>query len=406
MHKAHKIELDLTNKQATALARAAGCSRFAYNWALARWNEQYQARLVDPSLPSPSQYALRKELNAIKRAEMPWMLESTKCAPQEAIIDLGTAFNNYFAGRAKRPKFKKRGIHDSFKLSAGEFGVAGKKLRVPKIGWVRMRESFRFEATKLISVTISRTANTWFASITCEMPDQEPQLPSGRTVGVDVGVREYVTSDGARHQVPRALRASQTQLKRAQQSLTRKQKGSANRAKQRKKVALLHQHVANVRGDWMHKLTTELANTYDTIVIEDLNVKGMTKNHRLALSIADAGFGEFRRQLEYKTRERGTTLVLADRWYPSSKTCSTCGTKIKSLPLNIREWTCSNCETVHDRDLNAAYNLAAYKHEAASPAVSVCGAFSATDKPGASLARQAPATKQKLDNDQHHSAFV
>ena len=375
MHRTHKIELDPTNKQANALSRAAGVSRFAYNWALARWEEQYEATLVDPSAPRPSQYSLRRELNAIKRKEFPWMLESTKCAPQEAIIDLGIAYKNFFRGSAARPTFKKRGTRDSFRLHTGQFSVSGKRVRVPNIGWIRMRESLRFESAKVKSVTISRRADKWFASILCEMDQPVAKLAPSSRVGIDVGVREYVMSDGTRHQVPRAFRAYEARLARAQRSFNRKQKGSANRKKAALKVARIHAQIADQRKDWLHKLTTSLANSHSEIVIEDLNVKGMLKNKRLAKSVSDASFYEFKRQLTYKTQDRGTSLVLADRWFPSSKLCSECGAKTKHLALSQREWTCDQCGTLHDRDLNAARNLAAYEESTAvGSTVDACGA--------------------------------
>lgn len=382
MLRAHKIQLDPTNVQATGLLRAAGCARFAYNWALARWNEQYQARLVDPSLPAPSQVALRRELNSIKHEAFPWMLESTKCAPQEAIIALGVAFKNFFAGRADRPSFKKKGVaRESFRLSSGQFRINGKQIRVPNVGWIRMREGLRWEDARVVSVTISRRAERWHASVQCELPEAAaPAVSSQRSaVGVDVGVREYVVSDGTRYEVPRALRGAQHRLKRAQQGLMRKQRGSKNRTKARVKVATLHARVADIRADWLHKLTTELADRHDRIVIEDLNVAGMVKNHRLALSIMDASFGEFRRQLNYKTSDRGTTLVVADRWFPSSKTCSACSVKTKrDMGLHVRTWICETCGIEHDRDLNAAKNLAAYVPAGSSP-VSACGELFASD---------------------------
>lgn len=330
---------------------------------------------MDPSLPAPSQLSLRRELNHLKREQFPWMYESTKCAPQEAIINLGIAFKNFFEQRGKYPTRKKRGQHDSFKLSSGQFAIFGKRLRVPNIGWIRMREPLRWPDAKLVSVTISRKAGHWYASMQCELSDPEPITPArDSTVGVDVGVWEYVASDGTRWPVPRVLRSRFRSLKRAQQALSRTQKGSRNRAKARLKVARLHAYVGNARSDWLHKLTTGLADSYSHIVIEDLNVSAMVKNWRLALSVMDASFGEFRRQLAYKTQGRGTSLVIADRWFPSSKLCSHCGTKAKSLKLSEREWSCGACGTLHDRDLNAAINLARYD-PAASSAVAACGAL-------------------------------
>lgn len=402
MLRAHKIALDPTNVQTTGLARAAGTARFAFNWALARWQEQYQAHRQDPSLPAPSQYSLRRELNSIKREEFPWMLESTKCAPQEAIIALGVAFQNFFAGRAKYPTFKKRGTDDAFRLSSGQFRIEGQRIRVPNIGWIRMREPLRWGDAKPVSVTISRRAGRWFASVQCEIPDQSDgtHVQAGTSVGVDAGVREYVVSDGTRHEVPRRLRRAQTQLKRAQRSLSRKARGSNNRAKARMKVARLHARVADARSDWLHKFTTGLSETHHRIVIEDLNVSGMVHNHHLALSLADASFGEFRRQLDYKTRERGTMLVIADRWFPSSKLCSGCGAKTKRpLTLDVRTWTCDTCGAEHDRDLNAAKNLAAYD-PAVSSTVAACGALLTADRerpdgPTLSSRRDEPGTEHQ-----------
>lgn len=385
MQRAHRIAMDPTNVQATGLARAAGTARFAYNWALGRWNEQYEARQQDPSLTAPSQLAPRRELNSIKRERFPWMLESTKCAPQEAIIALGAAFGNYFAGRAKHPAFKKRGVHDAFRLTVGQFRIEGKRIRVPNIGWVRMRETLRWNVTRPVSVTISRHAGRWFASVQCDIPYPSDGLPSDHepaasVVGLDVGVREYVVSDGTRHEVPRHLRHALARLRRAQQALARTKRGSNNWTKARSKVARLHARVADARADWLHKLTTALAETHDRIVIEDLMVAGMARNHHLAMSIADASFGEFRRQLDYKTREHGTMLVIADRWFPSSKLCSACGVKTKRpLPLHVRAWTCDTCGAEHDRDLNAARNLAAYD-PAVSSTVAACGALLTADQ--------------------------
>lgn len=204
-------------------------------------------------------------------------------------------------------------------------------------------------------------------------------------------------SDGTRHPVPRHLRQAQQQLRRAQQDLSRKERGSSNRAKARQRVARLHARVADRRADWLHKLTTSIVDRHDTIVIEDLNVRSMTGNRRLALSIADASFGQFRQMLTYKTQTRRRTLLLADRWFPSTRLCSVCGAKTKHrLPLHIRAWTCDTCRTSHDRDLNAARNLAAYD-PAVSSTVAACGALLTTDetKPSSDLSshRHEPGTR-------------
>lgn len=398
MYKVHKIRLEPNNKQATGLSRAAGCARFAYNWGLSRWSEQYEAYKRGECDTRPSQLSIRRDLNAIKRQEFPWMMESTKCAPQEALINLGKAFDNFFNKRGNYPKFKKRGVRDSFKLSIGQFSVDdddGKHhLRVPKVGSVRLSEAPRFDG-EVISVTVSRTADQWFASLMFRAEDAPtPKHSSDDVVGIDLGVRELVLSNGDRIQVPREYRRRERQLRRAQQSLSRKEKGSKNRQKAKSKVAKLHYRTTCARADWQHKVSHRLTEDFGTIVIEDLDVVGMLKNRYLARSVSDVGFGEIRRQIEYKAAQSGATVIVADRWFPSSKMCNVCGTKTKSLPLHIREWTCGECSTRHDRDLNAAINL---KNLAVSSTVSACGEFLSAGDYRESGNRQDASLKQESD---------
>lgn len=369
---AHRIALDPNNVQATYFARAAGVARFAYNWALAEWQRQYAAWKADNSLPKPSQHALRRQLNAIKREQFPWMLEVTKCAPQMAIIQLGEAFKHFWAGRAKHPKFRKKGMHDRFTLTNDQFSIDGRRIRIPNLGWVRMRESLRFTG-KIMSATVSRVADRWFVSITVDTQDDShlPQAENQGAVGVDLGISALATlSTGEKIAGPKPHTALLKRLRRLSRSLSRKQKGSRNRAKAKTKLARLHACIANIRQDAMHKLTTDLTRRFHAIAIEDLNVRGMVRNRHLARSIADMSFYEFRRQLEYKAAMRGGVVVVADRWFPSSKTCSTCGTVQEKMPLAIRQWTCPGCGVVHDRDVNAAINL---KNMAVSSTVSACG---------------------------------
>ena len=376
MYKVHKVRLEPNDKQATGLSRAAGVSRFAYNWGLDLWGKQYDEFKRGERDTKPSQLSIRRELNAIKREKFPWMLESTKCAPQEALINLGKAFDRFFKKQGKYPQFKKRGVRDSFRLSSGQFSVTYKngvpRLRVPRVGMIRLSEAPRFDG-ELMSVTVSRTADRWFASLMFRMDDVDATPSSSTEVaGIDLGVRELVVSNGDRLQVPRAYRRAERQLHRSQQSLSRKEKGSKNRQKAKAKVARLHYRTACVRSNWQHQVTSRLVNDYATLVIEDLNVAGMMKNRRLAKSISDVGFGELRRQLEYKAAQSGTEVVVADRWFPSSKMCNVCGTRTKSLPLSIRAWDCAGCGAHHDRDLNAAINL---RNLAVSSTVPACGEF-------------------------------
>lgn len=369
---AHKIALNPNNVQADYFARAAGTARFAYNWALAEWKRQYEAWKLDNSLPKPSQAAIRRQLNAIKRDQFPWMLEVTKNAPQMAIIQLGDAFKNFFTGRTRYPTFRKKGVNDRFSLTNDQFSIDGSRIRIPNLGWVRMRESLRF-AGKVMSATISRVADRWFVSITVDTQDLShlPKAEKQGAVGVDLGVSALATlSTGETITGPKSHTALLDRLRRLSRRLSRKQKGSANRKKAQAKLAKLHARISNIRKDALHKLTSDLTSRFHTIGIEDLNVKGMMKNRHLARSIADMSFFEFRRQLEYKAEMRGGQIVVADRWFPSSKLCSACGHKLDALPLSVREWVCPECGTHHDRDVNASINL---KNYAVSSTALACG---------------------------------
>jgi putative transposase len=372
MMLAHHIRLSPNNVQATGLSKAVGVARFAYNWALEEWQRQYELSKTNAALPKPNEAALRRQLNATKRSSFPWMLEVTKNAPQTAIMQLGQAFENFFAGRTRYPTFRKKGQDDRFTITNDQFRVEDKRIRIPKLGWVRMREALRY-AGHIVSATISRHAGHWYASITVDTPD-DPPLPQAEnqgTVGVDLGITALATlSNGEKVAGPKALRTLLKKMRRLARSLSRKVKGSHNRARAKMKLAKLHARIANLRSDCLHKLTNDLTRRFHTIVIEDLNVKGMLKNHCLSRAIADMGFHEFRRQLTYKTARRGGTLIMADRWYPSSKLCSSCGYQMGTIDLGIREWVCSTCQAHHDRDVNAAINL---KNLAVSFTVSACG---------------------------------
>jgi putative transposase len=364
---AHKIELKPNNKQKTYFAKAAGVARFAYNWALVEWQKEYAAGL------KPSDPSLRRKLNSLKRTEFPWMLEVTKNAPQMAIIQLGMAFKNFFAKRAAYPQFRKKGIHDRFTLSNDQFTVDASRIRIPHLGWVRMREPLRFEG-KILSATISYCAGKWFVSINVEtaksiyFTENENQV----AVGIDLGLTEFATlSTGEIITGPKPHQAKLNRLKRLSRGLSRKQKGSANRKKARAKLAKLHHQIANIRKDAIHQLTAQISTRYSIIVIEDLHVKGMIRNRKLSRSIADMGLYEFRRQIEYKAALKSKKVIVADRWFASSKTCSTCTMKNTKLTLSMREWECQHCGTKHHRDMNAAKNL---EKLAVSCTVSACGA--------------------------------
>lgn len=353
---AHKIRLYPNNKQETYFRRACGTRRFAYNWALAQSKKLYEEDI------KTSGYDLSKRFNAIKDKEFPWVREVTKWAPQKGIYDAWDALKRWWKGQNSKPRFKKKGVSkDSFYLAGTAFAVEEKRLRVSKLGWVRMAQELRLPATPK-SVTISRDGDHWYAAIMVEL-DDDWEYPNAcenqEAVGVDLGIKTLATlSDGTSIENPKWLQRHERKLKRLQKSLSRKKKGSKNRKKARAKLARQYRKVRHARQDFIHKMTSELVSKYRYIVIEDLNVKGMLSNRRLAGHIASASFGEIRRQLEYKAELSGSTVLVVDRFFPSSKTCSLCGHVYEDLTLSKREWECSGCGHEHDRDVNAARNLA------------------------------------------------
>ena len=347
----HRIELKPNKIQEARFRQCVGTSRFAYNWALAEW--QFEAG------EKPNEAALRRQFNALKPVEFPWILDLPKAVPQQAIKNVGRAYQRFFQKKSKFPRFKRRGVHDSARLDngPGAFTFEGQRIRLPKIGWVRMREEVRFEG-KPLSATLSRDANRWFISIPVEMKRPEPVCESPAPVGIDLGVSTALTlSTGEKIDSPKPLKKDLQRMKRRSRQHSRKQKGSANRRKSAARLVKLHARIAYIRQDFLHKTTTELTQRFGLIGIEDLNVKGMMANATLSRAISDIGFYEFRRQLEYKTALSGGTVVVVDRWFPSSKTCSACGGYHESMPLSVREWTCAHCGAEHDRDVNAALNI-------------------------------------------------
>ncbi|MBF0391511.1 MAG: transposase [Alphaproteobacteria bacterium] len=379
---AHKIALDPTIEQSRHFARAAGVTRFAWNWALQTWQDEYK----DGGKPSVAK--IKAKWNAVRRAEFPWSYEVTKCSSGQAIINLGVAFSNFFrdlkkpkgARKARYPKFKKKGQRDSFTLwndqfevraVTGRFGKDRGEIRIPNLGWVRMREPLSV-AGRVLGAVVGRDGNGWAVAIQCEQPDAETAHPnSGTVVGVDLGITHLISlsrplPDGrTKIENPKPLRKAMRRVKKlarkcSRQEEVRKKRNAktSRRAKARRgKLAKLHRRVANIRRDTIHKATTAVVNAFETIVIEALNVAGMVKNHALAGALHDAAFGEIRRQVEYKAPIRGGHVKVADRFFPSSKTCSACGHVMAKLPLHVRGWTCPACGMIHDRDENASFNL-------------------------------------------------
>ena len=362
MIRAHKIRLNPTPEQEQYFRQAAGNARFAWNWAVAALRH---AR--NDGLKLPVMGDLKKEFNRIKREQFPFVMETTKCAPEQAFADLKQALANYWNDITKRkngkrrndgkrvgfPKFKsrKRG-YGSFYLSNDKFTVDGHGIRIPKLGWVNMTEPLRF-AGNIMSARISERAGSWFVSIQVQLPEPARHVPD-RIIGVDIGITSLaVDSDGEVFENQKHLTAALRKLRRLTRWLARKRKGSTNWHKAKQKLARLHLRIANLRADATHKLTTRLAAKASIIALETLNVAGMLKNHKLARAIADAAFSEIVRQLEYKAVQ----VVRLDPFYPSSKTCNACGAVNPDLTLADRVWACPACGTILDRDINAARNI-------------------------------------------------
>lgn len=370
MLKVHKIRLYPNLDQRVYFAKACGVARVAYNWALFEWKKQYSEG------GKPSEVALRKQLNAIKPTEFPWMLEVTKCAPQQAIKNLGIAYKNAFrrqkagqkTGSDKNPfgfpRPKKKFINDSFRADNGpaKSGVDavsadGKKIKLPKIGWVRMAESVRFDG-QIKSVVISRQADKWFAAISMETEDISHCRKAENSCGVDLGIKHLaILSDGSKIEGAKSLKALLKKKKRLQRELNRRENSSENRNKTKLKLAQLEARISDTRNDAHHKATTGIVLSNSTIALEDLNVKGMVKNHKLARDLSDQAFGEFRRQIEYKADWYGSRVAYVDRFFPSSKTCNACGCIKEDLKLSDRIFVCPGCGHRADRDINAAKNI-------------------------------------------------
>ena len=370
--KSFKTELKLNNHQKTLMAKHAGVARHAYNWGLQACIETYQK-----GEKHPSAIDLHKRLVAEVKSQNPWYYEVSKCAPQQALRDLDRAFKNFFNIPSRGyPKFKKKGRKDSFYLE-GNLKICGNKIKLPVMGWVKTYEKHLPPILVNKSggnVRISFKGGRWFIAYKIDV--QPPIIESKNScVGVDLGVKTLATlSDGQTFPAVKPYRKAQKKLAFLQREVSRKVPGSANRKKAVKRLSKEHYRVACIRKDAINKLTTYLAKNHSEIVIEDLNISGMLKNHRLASAIADGGFYEFRRQLEYKCEWYGSKLIVVDRFYPSSKTCSHCGFIHNELKLKERVFNCPNCGFSVDRDLNAAINLS----KAGSFSVSACGVSNQT----------------------------
>jgi len=362
--RAYFTELDLNKVQITGCKQHAGAARVAYNWGLGRKNETYKN-----GEKYHTAIDLHKELNVLKKLPkeeggFSWMYEVSKCVVQEALRNLDNGFDQYFR-RCRDPKCKKKGYPKfkkkkdgigSFTLT-GQIHVTEKKIKLPRLGWLRLKEHGYFPTdARIISATVSERAGRWFVSIKTDEPHTRPL--GVETLGVDVGIKSLaVLSDGTVFENPKALKRSERRLRLLQKSLSRKKKGSENSKKAKDKLAKQHYKVACQRNDALHKVSDAIAKRSSTVVLETLNVAGMTKNHCLAKALFDASPSSLHRMITYKMWMAGGTVVKANRFFPSSKRCSACGEVKKDQSLKDRTFICEACGFEADRDHNAAINL-------------------------------------------------
>lgn len=392
INRAYKTKLRPTTKQARYFGGCVGAARFVYNWALADRIQKHKLEL------KTNKFEQKKRFNAIKDELCPWVRKYSYTLVEAEFNNLDTAYQNFFRrvkqgiGKPGFPKFRKKGLKSSFTLrSIKPNHIESNKIKLPLVGWVNLAENgyFPTEGIKINSATISEKAGEWFISVQVEEEIELPQT-NGHVIGVDVGIKtSAVLSDGRSFDAPKTLYKYEKKLAKLQRELSRRNKGSANRAKTKTKIAKLHAKISDTRKHYQHNVSKAVVSDLPhTIVIEDLNVKGMQKNRHLAKAVSDAGMSEVHRQITYKSEWNGIDLVEVDRFYPSSKTCSNCGNIKQDLTLADRIYKCDCCGFEIDRDLNAALNLAAYGERVKRPGLPVeLSSLEGTEKQEGSVLR-------------------
>lgn len=358
MTKSYKYRLKLTENQKVFFNKSFGCSRYVYNWGLDRKISAYKLNKT-----SLSCFELCKELTLLKKdTDKSWLSEVCNENLQQSLRNMESAYNNFFKSKKGFPKFKSKHVKQSCRfINSIKFDFSSKRIKIPKIGWVKFYCDREFEG-KIGALTISKIpSGEYFASITVQnelTPPKKYNINSQNSVGIDLGIKTFATySTGNKVENPKYLEFSLRRLKILQRRLSKKQKGSKNRNKQKLRIAKLHYKISCQRTDFLHKLSSKIVSENQTIIIEDLNINGMMKNHSLAKYIQSVSWYEFTRQLEYKSEWMGVNLIKINRFYPSSKTCSNCGIVKENLTLSDRIYSCNTCGFSLDRDHNAAINI-------------------------------------------------
>jgi putative transposase len=352
MYKAYKYRIYPTREQETLLTKSFGCARWFWNYALNLCQETYKA-----TGKGLTRGYIQGLLPALKK-EYEWLTEPYSQCLQVVALNLSTAYKNFFDKRAMLPKFKSKHGRQSISYPQN-VKFDGDKINLPKIGLVHCQRHRDFEGD-IKTVTVSRNPDgKHFVSVLVDDGKADPELvPVDKAIGIDVGLTHFaITSDGSKFGNPKFFVKHQRNLKRKQQKLSKKKKGSQNRKKARLVVAKVHAKIARCREDFLHKLSRKIVNENQVIAVENLNIKGMVKNHNLAKAISDVGWGMFCTMLKYKAESEGKQYIEIDRWFPSSKTCHVCLNRVDNLSLDVRAWTCKHCGTHHDRDVNAAINI-------------------------------------------------
>lgn len=358
-NKTFKFRIYPTPEQERLIQRTFGCCRYVFNHYLADRQEKYRT-----TGKSPTRFQQSNDLTMLKQ-HIEWLKEADAIALQSELQNLDLAFQNFFR-RVREgikpygyPQFKRKHADRKSYKTKQKITVGNNQIKIPKLGWVKCKVSKQIDG-RILSATISQNpSGKYFVAVNCTEVELEPLPKTGAVVGVDLGIKSLAsTSDGTEYPNQKFIKQSDAKLRRESRRLSRKQKGSKRREKQRIRKARLEEHIANQRRDYLQKTTTELIRNYDVICIENLKTKGMMKNHKLARSLSDVSFHEFRRELEYKAEWYGKTVQVIDTFYPSSQLCHSCGYRNpETKSLSVREWTCPECGEHHDRDVNAAINI-------------------------------------------------